>query len=178
MTLTLASLTTAINISVETSYEGNFSTWNLKVMKISVWASISINSLLSRPAFPCSSIQCLQPPWPRQNGSHFTDAIFKCILLNEIMWILLKISLKFVPKVQIDNIPTLVQIMAWHQSGDKPSSGPMIMMLVYWRIYASIGLNELTAMSDYVRYGKGRFLSTNFRRVNFDNQHVINANKS
>ena len=30
--------------------------------------------------------------------------------------------------------------MAWRRSGDKPLSEPMI---VYWRIYASLGLNEL-----------------------------------
>ena len=40
----------------------------------------------------------------------------------------------------IDNIPALVQIMAWRRLGDKPLSEPMI---VYWRIYASLGLNEL-----------------------------------
>ena len=30
--------------------------------------------------------------------------------------------------------------MAWRQPGDKPLSEQM--MLVYWRIYASLGLNE------------------------------------
>ena len=34
---------------------------------------------------------------PRQNGRHFPDNIFKCIFLNESVWILLKFSLKFVP---------------------------------------------------------------------------------
>ena len=34
--------------------------------------------------------------------------IFKCIFLNEIFWILIKISLKFVPKGPIDNNPALV----------------------------------------------------------------------
>ena len=33
----------------------------------------------------------------RQNGHHFPDDIFKCISLNENVWILIKISLKFVP---------------------------------------------------------------------------------
>ena len=50
---------------------------------------------------------------PRQNGWHFPDDIFKCIFLNENVWILIKISLKFVPKVQISYIPALVRIMAW-----------------------------------------------------------------
>ena len=48
---------------------------------------------------------------PRQNGHHFADDIFKCIFLNENVWILIKISLKFVPKGPINNIPSLVQIM-------------------------------------------------------------------
>ena len=45
---------------------------------------------------------------PRQNGCHFPDDIFKCIFLNENVIISLKISLQFVPKVQINNIPVLV----------------------------------------------------------------------
>ena len=63
---------------------------------------------------------------PRQNGRHFADDIFKCIFLNENVWILIKISLKFVPKGPINNIPALVQIMAWRRPGDKPLSEPMM----------------------------------------------------
>ena len=63
---------------------------------------------------------------PRQNGCHLADDIFKCIFLNENAWISLKISLKFVPKVQINNIPALVQIMAWRRPGDKSLSEPMM----------------------------------------------------
>ena len=59
---------------------------------------------------------------PRKNGRHLPDDIFKCIFLNENVWILLKISLKFVPKVPINNIPALVLIMAWRRPGDKPLS--------------------------------------------------------
>ena len=33
---------------------------------------------------------------PRQNGRHFTDNIFKCIFLNENVWISIDISYKFV----------------------------------------------------------------------------------
>ena len=36
------------------------------------------------------------------------DDIFKCIFLNEKIQILIKISLKFVPKGLIDNIQALV----------------------------------------------------------------------
>ena len=38
----------------------------------------------------------------------FADDIFKCIFLNENVWISIKISLKFVPKGPIDNILALV----------------------------------------------------------------------
>ena len=40
--------------------------------------------------------------------------------------VLIKISLKFVPQGPVDNIPVLVQIMAWRRSGDKPLSEPMM----------------------------------------------------
>ena len=63
---------------------------------------------------------------PRQNGRHFPDDIFKCIFLNENVLISIKISLKFVPKVPINNIPTLVPIMAWRRPGDKPLSEAMM----------------------------------------------------
>ena len=51
---------------------------------------------------------------------------FNCIFLNEIVQISIKISLEFVPKVQINNNSALVQIMAWRQPGDKLLSEPMI----------------------------------------------------
>ena len=66
---------------------------------------------------------------PRQDGRHFADDIFKCIFFNENVWIPIKISLKFVPKGPINNIPALVQIMAWHAPGDKPLSEPMVVSL-------------------------------------------------
>ena len=67
---------------------------------------------------------------PRQNGCLFADDTFKCILLNENIWIAINISLSFVPKGPIDNIPALVQIMAWRRSGDKPLSEPMMVSLL------------------------------------------------
>ena len=55
-----------------------------------------------------------------------TDDIFKYIFLNENIWIWIKISLKFVSKGSINNIPALVQVMAWCRLGDKPLSEPMM----------------------------------------------------
>ena len=66
---------------------------------------------------------------PRQNGRHFADDIFS-IFLDENARISLKLSLKFVPKVRINNIPALVQIMAWRRPGDKPLSEPMVVSLL------------------------------------------------
>ena len=63
---------------------------------------------------------------PRQNGHHFPDNILQWIFLNENVWISIDISLKFVPVGQINNIPAMVQIMAWRRPGDKLLSGPMI----------------------------------------------------
>ena len=73
------------------------------------WASIFINTLSLR-----------------QNGRHFADDTLKPIFLNENVRISIKISLKFVPKGPINNIPALVQIMAWRRPGNKPLSEPMM----------------------------------------------------
>ena len=67
---------------------------------------------------------------PRQNGRHFADDPFKRIFLNETLTISIKISLNFVPKGPINNIPALVQIMAWRRRGDKPLSEPMMVSLL------------------------------------------------
>ena len=74
----------------------------------------------------CSGFNALNILKLRQNCCNFAEDIFKCIFLNENVRIFLKISLKFVPKVQISNIPALVQIMASRWPGDKPLSEPMM----------------------------------------------------
>ena len=55
-----------------------------------------------------------------------SDDIFKCIFLNKSAWISMKISL-FAPKGPIDNIPTLVRIMAWPRIGGKPLSEAIVL---------------------------------------------------
>ena len=40
--------------------------------------------------------------------------------MNEKFCILIRIALKFIPKGPIDNKPALVQVMAWHGTGNKP----------------------------------------------------------
>ena len=43
-----------------------------------------------------------------QNGGHFVDDVFKHIFVNQQFYILVKISLKFVPKGPIDTKPAFV----------------------------------------------------------------------
>ena len=74
----------------------------------------------------CSMLNSLRP---RRNRRLFADNIFKCIFVNENARISIKISLKFVPKGRINNIPALVQIMAWRRPGDKPLSETMMVNL-------------------------------------------------
>ena len=105
-------------------------------LKILVWKWIPCN-FLQAPLSEgyCSSqrlaisLWCFNTLRPRQNERHFADDIFKCIFLNENVWIPIKISMKFVPKGPINNIPALVQIMAWGRPGDKPLSELMMVNL-------------------------------------------------
>ena len=54
-----------------------------------------------------------------------TDGIFKSIF-NENVWISITISLKFIPKGPIDNKSALVQVVAWHRTGEKPLPESML----------------------------------------------------
>ena len=85
-----------------------------------VWKMAAI---LSRP-------QCANTLRPSRNEQHFADDIFKRIFMNENVRISTNISLKFVPKGLINNIPALVQIMASRRPGDKPLSEPMMVNLL------------------------------------------------
>ena len=76
-----------------------------------------------------------QRPWQRlcklthlpldKRVAILADDIFKCIFVNEINKIPTPVSLNFVPDGTIDNNPTVVQVMVWHRTGDKPSPEPM-----------------------------------------------------
>ena len=67
--------------------------------------------------------------WGRDKMATIADDTFERIILNENVWTSIKISLKFVPKGSIKNIPSLVKIMAWRRSGDKPLFEPMMVRL-------------------------------------------------
>ena len=85
---------------------------------------------------------------PRQNGRHFPDDILKCIFLNENIWISIKISLKFVPKGPINNIPALVKAMAWRRPGDKPLSETMMVRLP---THICVARPQLTLIPAWIR---------------------------
>ena len=134
---------------------------------------------------------------PRRNEQHFADDIFKRIFFNENVWISIEISLKFVPKGPINNIPTLVQIMAWRRPGDKPLSEPMMVSLMthicvtrpqwvkimIWRwigdkplsepmmvsLLTSLGLNELiwVLCLDYVQYWANKVVGEMFHHLDY-----------
>ena len=54
----------------------------------------------------------------------------KRIFLNEDVWISIQILFNFVPKGLNNNIPALVQIMAWCRPDDKPLYEPMMVSLL------------------------------------------------
>ena len=66
----------------------------------------------------------------REKRCHFTDNIFKCIFLNENVWIVIKISLKIVPEGPINNIPELDQIMASLRPCNRPLSESKMVRLL------------------------------------------------
>ena len=79
----------------------------------------------------------------RQYGRHSGDGHFKCIFLDESIWISIHISLKFVPNGWINNTPALIQIIDWWRLGDKPLNPPCVNSLwpndgIWRREYGSI----------------------------------------
>ena len=120
----------------------------------------------------------IQSLWPRQNGCHFADDIFKCVLLHENVWISNTISLKFVPTGPIDNNTALVEIMARHQTGDKPLTEPMMAYFVdtYIRL--------LTYMHQWIKSSKVQIMACllfdtkplHYHIVNWMLRHKLNWN--
>ena len=80
-------------------------------------------TFMTRQLLCCISIRPVSPPiWinsspPGENGRHFADDIFKRNFVNENFCISIKMSLNYAPEGPIDNIPALVQIIAWRHTG-------------------------------------------------------------
>ena len=62
--------------------------------------------------------------------TNLAENIFRNIFMNEKFCIVIRISLKFVPKGPINNIPALVEIIARPQPGNKPLSESMMIILL------------------------------------------------
>ena len=108
-----------INWSIGNIFQWNANQNNFYSMKC-IWNVIyKMVAISSRP-------HCVDILRPRQNVRHFPDDIFKCIFVNDNVWISIKISLKFAPKARINNIPAMVQIMAWRRPGGKPLSETIV----------------------------------------------------
>ena len=58
--------------------------------------------------------------WSGQHGRNFADDIVRCIFFSENAWFQFKISFRFVCKVPVCNIPSLIRIVAARRSYDKP----------------------------------------------------------
>ena len=98
-------------------------------------------SSLSIVHFPCTgkmpSLQWISnypvlflTHWGHTKWPPFSRRQFQMDFFNENVWISIKISLNFVPRVTINNIPSLVQIIALCLPGDKPLSEPMMVSLL------------------------------------------------
>ena len=71
--------------------------------------------------------QFLLTHWGRDKmDATLADSIFKCNFVDGNVLISIRTSLRCVPKGPIDNKSSLVQIMAWRRTGDKPLSEPMV----------------------------------------------------
>ena len=97
----------------------------LSLDRWSEWCDIWNTAPYSTVITTLTVLTALNTLRPRQNGRLFAD-LFKCVSLNENLWILNKIWLKYVPWGLIDNMAAWVQIMAWRRTGDKPLSEPML----------------------------------------------------
>ena len=118
--------------------ENDSACWSSEVILISKFYLIPLAVVLSHIYIVLDTGLVMMTPWPEdmraldpwekmtQNGRHFANDTFKRIFLNENVRISNKISPKFVPEGPINNIPALVQIMAWRRPGDKPLSEPMV----------------------------------------------------
>ena len=119
------------------NYNSFTSTHRIDVSNWQHWKTISPCRLKIIPPAMCPTSL-----WPillrklTRWGQKNMAAIFQTTFSNAFSWmkmcefLLIKISLKFVPKGQINNITTLVQMMAWCRQGNKLSSESVMVSLL------------------------------------------------
>ena len=100
--------------------------------------------LTTRPCFSrCLRVNALKPGdaymyqwtgsltyWGPDKTADISQTTLSTVFLDENKWISINGSLKFIPKGPVNNIPALVQIMAWHRPGNKPLPEPMMASLL------------------------------------------------
>ena len=94
----------------------------------------------------------------RQNGRYFADDTFKCIFLNENVWISIKkINWNLFQRVHL----TIFKhwFIYWLGTNQATSHYMNQCLLDYWRICAALGLNELMDIH-YVSHPEGVFKSS------------------
>ena len=96
-----------------------FRSWLSSIKHLSRWCQQHTTSHLA----PTTHIEA-ETKWPSISWRHF-----KCICVNENVWISFNISLKFVPWGPINDFPALVEIMTWRQTGGKPLSETMMVTI-------------------------------------------------
>ena len=104
------------------------------MLRVCKWQVIKSNSLTHLPQ--------------DKMAASLADDNFKCIFLNENVWIVIQISLKFVPKDPIDNKPALVQkkrqAITWSNAHPVHQCHMVMWYWVHWCIYAALGGEELS----------------------------------
>ena len=68
----------------------------------------SLNILKLMTVLDIAGGHVMSRPLPRRNRRHFADDIFKYMFLNENVLVSIEISLNFIPKGLINNIPALI----------------------------------------------------------------------
>ena len=106
---------------------GNINLWNSFYspahMKLLILCKISLEHSLCHEYSStgwqqgkCHSCRGVNTSRLEQIGCHFADDIFKCNSLNEYLYILIQVSLKFVLEGPIDSKSSLFWVMAWCNS--------------------------------------------------------------
>ena len=101
----------------------------IAVAEISIRGDFFSKAIINSVSLTCFSfIQFYSELTSLYNDMKITDDIFKSIF-NESVWISITtctISLKFIPKGPIDYKLALVQVVAWHRTGEKPLPESML----------------------------------------------------
>ena len=89
------------------------------------------NNILMKYGMPYMIATTILTHWGRDKMADILQTTFSnAFFLNENVWILPKISLECVPKVRINTIAALAQIIAWRRPGNKQFSETMVISLL------------------------------------------------